>query len=112
MPRANRYFLPGYIWHITHRCHKIIFLLNFSKDRESWISWLFDEHFIKCPVYIDLKMVRAGVVTHQEKCSHGGHQETLQPPKRYKIIDTSSLMEIVGVQDIETSSNASTMVER
>ena len=20
MPRANRYFLPHYIWHITHRC--------------------------------------------------------------------------------------------
>ncbi len=22
MPRANRYFLPGHVWHITHRCHK------------------------------------------------------------------------------------------
>jgi putative transposase len=22
MPRANRYFLPGFLWHITHRCHK------------------------------------------------------------------------------------------
>jgi putative transposase len=42
MPRANRYFLPGYIWHITHRCHKIIFLLNFSKNREGLISWLFE----------------------------------------------------------------------
>ena len=21
MPRAHRYHLPGYIWHITHRCH-------------------------------------------------------------------------------------------
>jgi putative transposase len=63
-------------------------------------------------VYIDLKMVRAGVVTHPEKCSHGRYQEILQPPKRCRIIDTSSLMEIVGVQDIETSSNASTMVER
>jgi hypothetical protein len=20
MPRANRYFLPGHVWHITHRC--------------------------------------------------------------------------------------------
>jgi hypothetical protein len=20
MPRANRHFLPGYIWHITHLC--------------------------------------------------------------------------------------------
>jgi len=22
MLRANRYFIPGYIWHITHRCHQ------------------------------------------------------------------------------------------
>ena len=22
MPRANRHFLPGYVWHITHRCHQ------------------------------------------------------------------------------------------
>ena len=27
MPRANRYFVPGYVWHITHRCHKQEFLL-------------------------------------------------------------------------------------
>ncbi len=171
MPRANRYFLPGYIWHITHRCHKKEFLLKFSKDRERWISWLFearkryglcvlnyvvtsnhihllvkdsgknviakslqliagrtaqeynqrkerkgafwedryhatavasDEHFIKCLVYIDLNMVRADVVDHPAKWSHGGYQEILQPPKRYRIIDTLSLMEIVGVPDIES----------
>lgn len=42
MPRANRYFLPGYIWHITHRCHKKEFLLKFSKDRQRWIYWLFE----------------------------------------------------------------------
>ena len=22
MPRTNRYFLPGHVWHITHRCHE------------------------------------------------------------------------------------------
>jgi hypothetical protein len=21
MPRANRHFVPGLVWHITHRCH-------------------------------------------------------------------------------------------
>ena len=34
MPRANRYFLPGHVWHITHRCHQKDFLLKFSKDRQ------------------------------------------------------------------------------
>ena len=42
MPRANRYFLPGYVWHITHRCHKKEFLLKFHKDRANWIRWLFE----------------------------------------------------------------------
>ena len=41
MPRANRIFLPGYIWHITHRCHKKEFLLKFAKDRQRWLYWLF-----------------------------------------------------------------------
>jgi putative transposase len=42
MPRANRYSVPGYIWHLTHRCHKKEFLLKFSRDRQRWIRWLFE----------------------------------------------------------------------
>jgi putative transposase len=42
MPRANRYYTPGHIWHITHRCHKRDFLLKFEKDRKLWIKWLFE----------------------------------------------------------------------
>ena len=41
MPRANRHFIPGQIWHITHRCHKRGFLLKFAKDRQRWLGWLF-----------------------------------------------------------------------
>ena len=41
MPRAHRYFLPGHIWHITHRCHKQQFLLKFAKDRRAWMYWLY-----------------------------------------------------------------------
>ena len=26
MPRANRYFLPGHVRRISHRCHKKVFL--------------------------------------------------------------------------------------
>ncbi len=33
MPRANRHYIPGYIWHLTHRCHKKEFLLKFARDR-------------------------------------------------------------------------------
>ena len=42
MPRAKRYFLKGYIWHITQRCHKRQFLLRFAKDRKRWIQWLYE----------------------------------------------------------------------
>ena len=133
MPRANRHYLPGCVWHITHRCHKQEFLLKFEKDRKRWLYWLFEakkryglcvlnytvtsnhihllvvdtgrdiipqslqlvagrtaqefntrknrkgafwedryhataietnEHLAKCMIYIDLNMVRAGVVKH------------------------------------------------
>jgi hypothetical protein len=42
MPRANRYFIPGYVWHITHRCHKREFLLKFGRDQRRWLQWLFE----------------------------------------------------------------------
>lgn len=42
MPRANRYFLPGLVWHLTHQCHKKEFLLKFEKDRRGWLQWLFE----------------------------------------------------------------------
>lgn len=42
MPRANRHYLPGYIWHITHRCHQKEFLLQFARDRQAWMGWLFE----------------------------------------------------------------------
>jgi len=42
MARANRHYIPGYVWHITHRCHKKEFLLKFARDRRCWIDWLFE----------------------------------------------------------------------
>ena len=42
MPRANRHYIPGCVWHIIHRCHKREFLLKFARDRRTWIRWLFE----------------------------------------------------------------------
>ena len=42
MPRANRIFCPGQVWHITHRCHQREFLLRFLRDRRRWRHWLFE----------------------------------------------------------------------
>ena len=42
MPRANRHFLPGHVWHITHRCHQRKFLLKFARDRRRYLHWAFE----------------------------------------------------------------------
>lgn len=174
MPRANRHYIPGYIWHITHRCHKQEFLLKLVKDRQRWIHWLFeakkrfglcilnfvvtsnhihllvldsgndvipksmqlvagrtaqefnlrtnrkgafwedryhavavetDEHLIRCLVYIDLNMVRAGVVRHPSEWPHGGYCEILNPPRRYTIIDQKALVSQCGYSSIEQFRN-------
>ena len=42
MPRANRHFATGHVWHITHRCHQREFLLKFARDRRTWLHWLFE----------------------------------------------------------------------
>ncbi len=169
MPRANRHFLPGHIWHITHRCHKKEFLLKFTKDRQRWLHWLFeakkryglcvlnyvvtsnhihllvkdtkelvipesiqliagrtgqeynkrkarrgaywedryhatavdaDTHFLKCLIYIDMNMIRAGVVKHPDEWIHGGYREIQSPPKRYRIIDLDALMQLLHVASL------------
>jgi len=42
MPRASRHYIPGHVWHITHRCHKKEFLLKFARDRRRYLRWLFE----------------------------------------------------------------------
>ena len=42
MTRSNRYILPGYIYHLTHRCHNRKFLLKCRLDRTEYNSRLRD----------------------------------------------------------------------
>lgn len=169
MPRAHRYFLPGQVWHITHRCHKKEFLLKFGRDRRQWIGWLYearrryglsvlnytvtsnhihllvrdtdeaaipaslqliagrtaqaynrrkgrpgafwedryhataiatDDHLWRCLVYIDLNMVRTGVVTHPAQWPHGGYHEILSPRPRRGILDLAALLTLGGFRDL------------
>jgi putative transposase len=44
MPRANRIFCEGKVWHVTHRCHQRQFLLKFKRDRRRWRHWLYVAH--------------------------------------------------------------------
>ncbi len=168
MPRANRYYLRGNIWHITHRCHKKDFLLKFQKDRVFWMQWLFEakkrykivilnyivtsnhihllvqdnspkkeipafmqllqsrmaqeynrrknrkgafwedryhatavetgDHLIQCMTYININMIRAGVVSDPIEWAESGYFEIQNPRKRKQIIDYSSLSKLLNVE--------------
>jgi REP element-mobilizing transposase RayT len=166
MPRASRHYIPGHVWHITHRCHKKEFLLKFARDRRRYLRWVFEarkryglsvlnymvtsnhvhillrdrgdrdviprsiqliagrvgqefnqrktrqgaywedryhatavetnEHLIQCLVYIDLNMVRAGVVKHPSEWMFGGYNEIQAPRERYALIDYEALRDLLG----------------
>lgn len=166
MARAQRHYLPGYIWHITHRCHKKEFLLKFAKDRKRYLQWLYrarkrhglkilnymvtsnhihllvagerkrdvipksmqliagrtgqefnqrkgrkgafwedryhataiedGDHFFRCCAYIDLNMVRAGVVDHPSKWPFCGYNEIQKPRRKNVLIDYNKFMEVLG----------------
>lgn len=181
MPRANRYFIPGYVWHITHRCHQREFLLRFGRDRQAWIRWLFeakkrydlevlnftitsnhihllayggenretiprsmqlvagrtaqeynrrtqrkgafwedryhataidtDVHLARCLVYIDLNMVRAGVVQHPREWPYGGYGEIVNPPARYRLIARNRFKELLAIDENALASVYSGWIE-
>lgn len=60
------------------------------------------EHFVKCMAYIDLKMVRAGVVDHPAEWSHCGYHEIQNPPQRYAIINRQKLAELAMLKDLSS----------
>jgi len=39
--RGKLFFIPGIVWHVTHRCHNRDYLLKFIKDKKRWLHWLF-----------------------------------------------------------------------
>jgi putative transposase len=40
MPRSSDYLLPGYTYHLTHRCVDRQFLLRFARDRDVYREWM------------------------------------------------------------------------
>jgi len=59
------------------------------------------EHLMRCLVYIDLNMVRAGVVSHPSEWIHSGYHEIQKAPLRYALIDRKRLIELCGVKNEE-----------
>jgi putative transposase len=66
-----------------------------------------DEYLHRCLAYIDLNMVRAGVVNHPEKWKESGFAEIQKLPKRYAIIDFQSLTRICEIFKLHIASGLS-----
>ena len=69
----------------------------FWEDRYFATAVATDEHLLECLVYIDLNMVRAGVVSHPSQWPTCGFNEIQSPPVRYRVIDMSALTSLTGV---------------
>ena len=73
----------------------------FWEDRYHATAIETGEHFLRCLVYIDLNMVRNGVVQHPSTWAHGGYNEIQNPPLRYSLINRERLIACCGLGDDE-----------
>ena len=73
----------------------------FWEDRYHATAIEGNEHLIRCLVYIDLNMIRAGVVSHLAEWDMNGYNEIQHPPQRYGVIDRGALMRLCGFRDSE-----------
>jgi len=71
----------------------------FWEDRYHATAVEGDSHLVRCMVYVDLNMVRAGVVSHPSEWAFCGYNEIQNPPKRYCLIDIEELMGLINVRD-------------
>jgi len=62
----------------------------------------FGEHLWKCLLYIDLNMVRAGVMDHPREWEWTGYQELMGLRKRYCLVDRVKLLEHLGAGSEES----------
>jgi putative transposase len=59
------------------------------------------DHFFRCCAYIDLNMVRAGVVDHPSQWLHSGYNEIQRPRRKNVLIDYEKVMELLGADNYD-----------
>jgi putative transposase len=57
------------------------------------------DHLWNCLRYIDLNMVRAGVVCHPDEWAWCGYHELVGNRKRYRMLDIECLVDLLGLAD-------------
>lgn len=78
----------------------------FWEDRYHATAIESGEHLWRCLVYVDLNMVRAGVVSHPNDWRWSGYHEIQKPKKRYRVIDHDKLRHFLNVETNEMLSKA------
>lgn len=73
----------------------------FWEDRYHATAIETDSHLYRCIVYIDLNMVRAGVVKHPSEWPFCGYGEIQNPRERYSLIDVKGLAGLCGNSDYD-----------
>jgi putative transposase len=58
------------------------------------------QHLIRCLRYVDLNMVRAGVVEHPSQWRWCGYDELVGQRERYRLLDFDRLLESLGVSSL------------
>ena len=71
----------------------------FWEDRYHATAVKTGKHLIRCLAYIDLNMVRAGVVRHPCEWMYGGYNEIQNPKQRYSLINRQKLTALLGIKD-------------
>ncbi len=65
-----------------------------------------DRHLIQCLVYMDMNMVRAGVVGHPLEWPFSGHNEIQAPRERYALIDYEGLRKLLNFRGMDDLADA------
>ena len=73
----------------------------FWEDRYHASAVMHDDYLLKCMIYIDLNMNRAEVVSHPRDYLYAGHNEILNPKRRYSIIDREGLKNYCGFNNMD-----------
>lgn len=71
----------------------------FWEDRYHATAVDTEEHLARCVAYIDLNMVRAGVVRHPRDWGEAGYHEIQQARGKYRIIERAALSRMLGVTE-------------
>ena len=74
----------------------------FWEDRYHATAIETGEHLLHCLVYVDLNMVRAGVVSHPQQWSDGGYNEIQHPRRKNILINYQALSHLAGFDNFES----------